>query len=152
VTVTVPVPATVAALVPTPVAAPVTGTGVGGRAGDGSWRRSGGHHRHQRWSPLSLDQTKWSGPGGLRCAGCESRRPVHACRTRSTPRRDSRRCGQPREVRDVGVAGVPAGAVVHHRRQLHSAFGARPPPQPPWRGRRINRQASLSHPPGRRRW
>jgi hypothetical protein len=30
--------------------------------------------------------------------------------------------------RDVGAAGAPAGAVVHHRRQLHSALGASPPP------------------------
>jgi hypothetical protein len=54
------------------------------------------------------------------------------------PRRDSRRCGQPRDVVAVGVAGAPAGAVVQHRRQLHSALGAGPPPRLPRRAWRCS--------------
>jgi hypothetical protein len=109
-------------------------------------RRSGGPHRHQRlWSHLSPPNEVIP-----RCAGCESRRPVRASWPPPSPRRDSRRCGQPRDVRDVGVAGAPAGAVVHHRRQLHSALGASPPPRPAPRATATATTAPAT-PPGRRR-
>ena len=79
------------------------------------------------WDPNEVIRD--SGP---RCVGCEERRPATACTTPPSPRRSSRRCGQPRDRatrarRRAGRRGCPPPPATPQRSELAAPRHVRRP-------------------------